>query len=94
MNRYILNIVDACSNMEFGAWIKLIIVPLAGRCNALDLAPQLPPVAVHVILVMVKSVERCLFNLMYVLVYLMILSIVSINKCHLKKWHLPLRLHQ
>ena len=94
MNRYILNIVDACSNMEFGAWIKLIIVPLAGWCNALDLAPQLPPVAVHVILVMVKSVERCLFNLMYVLVYLMILSIVSINKCHLKKWHLPLRLHQ
>ena len=36
--------------MEFGAWIKLLIVPLAGRSNALDLAPQLPPVAVHVIL--------------------------------------------
>ena len=96
MNRYayILNIVDACSDMEFGAWIKLLVVPLAGWCNALDLAPQLPPVAVHVILVMVKSVERCLFNLMYVLVYLMFLSTVSIKKCHLKKWHLPLRLHQ
>ena len=50
MNRYILNIVDACSDMEFGAWIKLLIVPLAGWRNALDLAPQLPPVAVHVIL--------------------------------------------
>ena len=50
MNRYILNIVDACSNMEFGAWIKLLVVPLAGWRNALDLAPQLPPVAVHVFL--------------------------------------------
>ena len=50
MNRYILNIVDACSDMEFCAWIKLLVVPLAGRRNALDLAPQLPPVAVHVIL--------------------------------------------
>ena len=50
MNRYILNIVDACSDMEFCAWIKLLVVPLAGLRNALDLAPQLPPVAVHVIL--------------------------------------------
>ena len=62
MNGYILNIVDACSDMKFCAWIKLLVVPLAGRCNALDLASQLPPVAVHVFLVMVKSVERCLFN--------------------------------
>ena len=50
--------------MKFRPSIKLLIVSLAGWCNALDLAPQLPPVAVHVILVMVKSVERCLFNLM------------------------------
>ena len=94
MNGYILNIVDACSDMKFCAWIKLLVVPLAGRCNALDLASQLPPVAVHVFLVMVKSVERCLFNLMYVLVYLMFLCTVSINKCQMKEWHLPLRLHQ
>ena len=69
MNRYILNIVDACSDMEFGAWIKLLVVPLAGWRNALDLAPQLPPVAVHVFLVMVKSVGRCIFDIMYVLVF-------------------------
>ena len=94
MNRYILNIVDACSDMEFCAWIKLLVVPLAGLRNALDLAPQLPPVAVHVFLVMVKSVGRCIFDIMYVLVFLMFLCTVSINKCHVKKWHLPLRLHQ
>ena len=44
------DIVNVSCHMKFGSSVKLLVVPLAGRRNALDLAPQLPPVAVHVIL--------------------------------------------
>ena len=52
------DIVSVLCHVALGPRVKLLIISLAGRRNALDLAPQLPPVAVHVILVMVKSVER------------------------------------
>ena len=42
--------------MKFGPSIKLLVVPLAGWLNALDLTPQLPPVAVHVFLGIVNCV--------------------------------------
>ena len=44
------DIVNIYCHMKFGPSVKLHVVPLAGRCNSLDLASQLPPVAVHVLL--------------------------------------------
>ena len=45
------DIVSVLCHVALGPRVKLLIISLAGRRNALDLAPQLPPVAVHVILV-------------------------------------------
>ena len=47
---YLPDISHVCGHVVLGPRVKLLIVPLAGRLQTLDLAPQLPPVAVHVLL--------------------------------------------
>ena len=50
LNPKIPDIGYVSCHMTLSPSIKLLVVPLAGRLQALDFAPQLPPVAVHVLL--------------------------------------------
>ena len=59
------DIVNVSCHMKFGSSVKLLVVPLAGRCNTLDFAPQLPPVAVHVILGNNIINGNLLFHILY-----------------------------